>query len=170
MYMNKTKLIEDNMNLVYHIIHRHYPTYRNDEDLKQVGMVGLCKAANTWDGVSSKFSTYAYTCIVNTIRLELRNRTNTIPHVSLDNQINDDSEANFIDLICNEEIDFLFNAQIDSFVNKLTQREKDIIKCLSSGMTQQDIATQWGISKQAIGSAVRNIRIKWRKYNGENQD
>lgn len=165
--MNKTKLIEDNMNLVYHIIHKYYPTYRNDEDLKQVGMVGLCKAADAWDGVSSKFSTFATKCIMNQIKNEFRNRSRIIPHLSLDNQICEDGENNGYDIVAIEDIDFTFNNQLELFIKQLTPREVEVVRCMNEGLNQIDIARKLNVSKQTINRATRGIRLKWRKFNGE---
>ena len=68
--MTNKELIADNLRLVYHIVHEHYPTFKNDEDIVQCGMVGLCKAANTWDANKGVFSTYACKCIRNEINKE----------------------------------------------------------------------------------------------------
>lgn len=72
--MDKNKLIEDNMNLVYYLISRYYPTFIKDEDLIQCGMVGLCKAANSSNAIKYKFSTYASACILNEIKSEFIRR------------------------------------------------------------------------------------------------
>lgn len=165
--MNKTKLIEDNMNLVYYIIHKYYPTYRNDEDLKQVGMLGLCKAADTWDGVSSKFSTYAFKCIVNTIRVELRNRSYIIPHISLDNQKFDNSDDSCYEFIASDEVDFLFNTQLESFIKTLKPREVELVNYMRLGLIQEEIAKKYNVTRQAISVSCRRIKSKWRKFNGE---
>ena len=72
--MNKNELIEKNMNLVYFVISKYYPTFIHDEDIVQSGMLGLCKAADKWDESKSKFSTYAGRCIRNEINQEFIRR------------------------------------------------------------------------------------------------
>ena len=168
--MSQTKLIEDNINLVYHIVHRQYPTYWNDEDLIQCGMMGLCSAANTWDGVSSKFSTYACKCITNAIRYELAKRSRRVPQISLDHKITDDSEDTIADLLCYDEVDFIFDIQFDDFFATLKPREREIVKLLSTGLGQRGVSEELGISKQAVNQQVHKLKSKWRKYNGKNQN
>lgn len=54
-------LIMENQNLVYSIIHEHFSNYPNKNDLFQVGMMGLIKAAKLYDSsFNAKLTTYAY--------------------------------------------------------------------------------------------------------------
>lgn len=156
------------MNLVYHIVHRNYPTYWNDEDLIQCGMMGLCKAAQNWDGVTSKFSTYACICITNEIKYELVKRSKQVSQISLDHKISDESEDSIADLICYDEVDFVFDIQFDAFFESLKPREKEIVKLLSTGLVQREVAKKLGISPQAVNQQVHKLKSKWRKYNGKN--
>lgn len=57
-------LIMENQNLVYAIIHEHFANYPNKNDLFQVGMMGLTKAAEHYKpSFNAKLTTYAYTYI-----------------------------------------------------------------------------------------------------------
>lgn len=82
--MNRQQLVEDNVNLVYYLIRKYYPTLINDEDIIQIGMVGLCEAAKRWDSNKSKFSTYAGSWIKNEIKHELQERASRQVEVSLE--------------------------------------------------------------------------------------
>ena len=66
--------VVDNQNLVRFAINRYFPSLRDDEDIFQVGWIGLWRACIGYDSSRSKFSTYAVRCIINEIRVELRNR------------------------------------------------------------------------------------------------
>lgn len=65
------QLIELNMNLVNQVLYdlkisNSYGVYSRD-DLRQIGYIGLCKAAHWFRPGKAKFSTYAYTSIRNEI-------------------------------------------------------------------------------------------------------
>lgn len=72
----RDKLITDNMRLVYHMYGKigDGPIKENyKEDIISEGMLGLCKAADTFDesrGV--RFSTYAAMCIRNAMLMFIR--------------------------------------------------------------------------------------------------
>lgn len=169
--MTKQELIEDNMKLVYFVLHKYYPTYVNDEDIKQVGMVGLCKAANAWDGKSSKFSTYACTSIINELRNEFHNRSCTIPTISLESQLtNDDSDFELSKIVASDDVDFNSSIELNRFKRYLTKEELAILDYLANGLTQADIAKIYGVTKIAINYHVRRIRRKWREYNGNDKN
>lgn len=67
------KLVLDNQKLVYHVI-KQLHLYHKLEDYLDVGIIGLCKAAQTFKSENnSKFSTYDCICIRNNILMEIRN-------------------------------------------------------------------------------------------------
>jgi len=64
----RNKLIEHNMRLVAYIVKKKYSDSKEQEDLISIGMIGLIKASETFDIKKDiSFSTYAGTCIDNTI-------------------------------------------------------------------------------------------------------
>lgn len=83
------EFIEQNMNLVYYIIHKYYPAFSKDEDVIQSGMLGLCKASLHYDERKGKFSTYAGATIKNEIVNELKGKSNAF---SLDELMEHGSE------------------------------------------------------------------------------
>ncbi len=59
----RDKLVIENQGLVWQVIHDLGLASRNDvEDIAQVGMIGLIKAAIAWDQQKAKYSTYATCC------------------------------------------------------------------------------------------------------------
>ena len=70
------KLIKDNMNLVKKAVYsiaKNIPKYIDEEDLLQVGYIGLVKAAQNYTGENgAKFSTYAYYRVRGSIYDEIR--------------------------------------------------------------------------------------------------
>ena len=160
--MNKQTLIEDNMKLVYSIISREYPTYLYDEDIVQSGMLGLCKAANTWDETKSKFSTYAWKCIRNEINQEFVKRKPHSKNISLDAQIADDGTLKDI-LVGDTDVYYSDNS---TFYSQLSCEEQEILTLDSMGYSTTEIAELSGYSTQKIRKMLRIIKFKWRNYDG----
>ena len=158
--------IDTNMSLVYYIIHKYYPTFINDEDIVQSGMVGLCKAANTWDEEKSTFSTYASICILNEIRIEFRKRKKHQGVLSLDYKYDDtdsiDGVVELGDMIVGaEDVDYV---DIQSIYEHLDDFEIKVIKYRNFGMTTVEIAKALGCSQSHISRALRKIIRKWKEY------
>ena len=155
-------LIEDNMNLVYFLISKYYPSFIHDEDIAQSGMVGLCRAAETWDESKSKFITYASHCILNEVKQEFRNRKRQITGISLNQDMCENgtfAEA----LVGDEDVNFI---DYDGFYNELTARQKEIWRLIRNAYSSKDIAEKFGCSKETITKDIRKIKSKWRKFNG----
>ena len=164
--MNKKELIEENMTLVYFLINKYYPSSTHDEDVIQVGMEGLCKAANTWNEELSTFSTYASKCILNSIRTEFCKRKKHQGLLSLDYEVNGiDGTTPFGDLVEGaKDVDFI---DVEPVMNKLTPREKEVFAMLVDGSSPRDVTYKFGWSKQRTEQIMRKIRLVWRNYNGD---
>lgn len=156
--LTKQQLIEDNMMLVYDLVHREYPTYIHDEDIIQCGMLGLCKAAEKWDESKSKFSTFAIICIRSEIQMEFRKRAKHQGILSLDYEVDngEGGTCTFGDYLVGEEDVSYFDIGIN--LNCLTDREKEVAELLTSGMNQVDAAKKLGVSRQYIWQVKRKIK------------
>jgi RNA polymerase sigma factor (sigma-70 family) len=157
--LKKQQLIEDNMGLVYHLVSKEYPTYLQDEDIIQCGMLGLCKAAEKWDESKSKFSTFALICIRSEIQMEFRKRAKHQGILSLDYELEDGEGGTFTfgDTIAGDEDVSYIDIGID--LNRLNEKERKIAELLLTGTSQLDIATQLGVSTATVCRTVRKIRI-----------
>lgn len=162
----KKNLIEDNMRLVYFLINKYYPTFTNDEDIVQSGMLGLCRAAETWNEEKSVFSTYASKCILNEIKKELRERKKHNGVLSLDySQLDENGESNtFGDSIMGDEDVSYFG--YDSFLDSLSPLDQAIIKYKQVGLTTAEIAKRLDCNKQTVNQHLRLLEHKWRKLDG----
>lgn len=154
--MTKQQLIEDNMSLVYSFITKKYPTFINDDDIIQCGMVGLCKAAEKWDKNKGNFSTFAWYCIRNEICREFKRRMKYRDVLSLDYEmeIGFGEKCSFGELLVGE--DDVAIVEVDNRL--LTARQSQILKLAKSGMTYSEIARQLGISTQRVSAVMRKIR------------
>ena len=61
------KLVEANIGLVWHSIKNYVKSAIGDDDVYQIGCMGLIKAAQNYDPSRSSFATFAVKCIVGEI-------------------------------------------------------------------------------------------------------
>ena len=161
----RDKLIEDNMMLVYYIIRKYYPTFINDEDIVQCGMVGLCQAAEYYDEKQGKFSTLASKLILNNVSNEIRSRMKHANVKSLDYQIRTkDGHCTVADTIVgDEDVDYF---DLDFFNDTLTEREKKIVDLRLDGYTQQEIGHDIHVSQETVSGTLKKLKRRWRRMYG----
>lgn len=166
--MTKQQLIEDNMGLVYAVIKEHFPTFMYDEDLIQVGMIGLCQAANTFDEAKGKFSTFAGRCIYNEICKEFRRRQKHQGVYSLDYEYDlDDGERVTVgDIqVGDEDVDFV---DTDYIYRHLTPEEQNIVDLVRYGLTYREVGEVCGVSRSYVWRVIRKVRNIMEVHNGNN--
>ena len=167
--MSRDQLIEENMKLVYYLINRYYPTFNQDEDVIQEGMIGLIKAADSWDESKNKFSTYASVCILNRIRNYFKVYMKGESHLSLDRPLASDSLedgtfATFGDLVVDDSCDVDFELiEDEEFASTLTKKEQEMLKYYRVGYRQHEIAEILGVSRGCLYKRLNTIKKKWRK-------
>lgn len=134
-----------------------------DEDLFQIGMVGLVKTVNTFNpdkGV--KFTAYATPIIRNEILMALRKKR-IIPAFSLDEeyQLDNVGSVPYADMIPSAE---RFEELVDSgmdfeiFLNRLNGREKKIALLSLNGTNQTEIAKEIGVDQSRVSRILKGIR------------
>lgn len=160
--MTSQKLIENNMSLVYYVIRKYYPTYINDEDIKQTGMVGLCNAANSWDEEKSTFSTYAIQCIMNQIKYYFRSQKRHQGVLSLNWEYDEaDGKVELQDiLVGDEDVGYV---DLQSIYEHLDDFEIEVINYRKFGLKTAEIANKMGCSQSKISKTLRNIVRKWKE-------
>lgn len=167
MLMSKQQLIEDNMNLVYYVINKYYPTYICEEDVIQEGMVGLCKAANSYDSDKGIFSTFACHCILNQIRYYFRQNSKHYNVLSYEGVINnvEDESITFLDTISGDKDVDLGVINFRMFYDKLSESDQKFLDLLADH-TECEIGEILGISQSGISRKKMKLKKKWRKFNG----
>lgn len=161
--MNKDDLITENMKLVYYIVSKDYPTFIRDEDIIQSGMLGLCKAAQSWDESKAKFSTYAGKCIRNEINQEFIRRKPHSKNISLEIKIGE--EGTLADVLVGE--DDVGYVDYDEFYSQLEPLEAKVFDLDTLGYDTDEIANQLGITVTKVQKTLRIIRLKWRRFYGD---
>lgn len=166
--MDKSKeaLVIENMNLVYAVIHKLFPKCIHDEDIVQIGRLGLCVAAERWDESKSQFATFAWNVIANHIRLEFRRRKKDKMTCSLSSPIVSDGDS---DVLTYEDViqgdDDVAFCDEEGYYAILTERERSLADLLRKGKTVPEVAVMWGYSEETIYTIRRKIIMKWRKLN-----
>lgn len=173
--MNKDerdKLITENMRLVYYLVRKYYPTYIGNEDVIQEGMVGLIKAADTWDEEKRSFSTYATNCIINQIRMYFRREMKHPTYKPLDDVICKDGSSKGLtlgDVLPGEEDVDLGGIVFEMFLETLSEEELEFVEMCNT-MRHQDIAKVLGVSQPQVSRLKKLLGRKWRKFNGEDSN
>lgn len=156
------KLVEDNITLVYSLVNKEYPTFVHDDDIIQSGILGLCKAAMKWDSSKGAFSTLAFYCIRNEIRLELRSRQRRVETVSLETPVEDNLTLE--DMLEGGDDTDITELMVDAYVKTLTEDERTVLELKLEGYKRQQIINITGFDLNKVKSILRMIRIKYIKY------
>ena len=166
------KLVLDNQKLVYHVIKR-LNLYNKLEDYFDIGLIGLCKAAQTFKPENgSRFSTYAYVCIRNDILMEIRNENRQCDAyaISFSSIISSskDNDLSLEDILSDYELenDILNREELISLITsieKLNEEDKTIINLyFYQNKTQKQIAQILNMSQaqasRRIQRALNNLR------------
>lgn len=166
------RLIIENEALVYHVLKQMH-LYSQLEDYYDVGMIGLCKAAKTFDNSKgSKFSTYACICIRNTILMDIRDQKRQCDYYSISLQTPVGGEKDEIlleDTISDYELEVdILNkeekmALIES-IRKLNDEDRQMIDLYFwKEMTQKEIARYLKTSQANVSRRIQRVLNNLRK-------
>lgn len=178
MLENQEKMILDNMRLVHYIALKLgvKPNSIDYDDITSVGMMGLVKAASTFDeSKNTKFSTYAYRCINNEIFMYCRRANKYANDAHLEDTIANDGNGNDITLSDTiEDVNSNFTEAIstkDEFkqvikiiLNCLNARERSVMLYWIAGMKQHDIAGLVNISRTYVSKIISTTILKVREF------
>ena len=175
MTAEQSKLVQDNVKLVYFVLQKLHLPY--DDDLVSEGNLGLIRAAQKFDASKGfKFATFATSYIINCIRTYLANGTTVIkPLRKRDGKYIYANLVNEEDLVTENGSPYELPSPIDTdlesdlivedFLNKLTVVERRIVKGLMDGRTQQSISNELNLTQPSICRILRIIRYKYMIYN-----
>ena len=122
------KIITENIKLVHFMIHKYFRFDPSEyEDIFQIGCIGLCRAAKTYNASKSTFSTYATMCIYKEISAHFRNMRAAKRNgetISLDAAVIDDGKKiiTLADMLKDEKAESFANNDIDfiySFISNI---------------------------------------------------
>lgn len=165
MQEKQNELILENQKLVNFLLHKYYPKFAYDEDMISCGMIGLCKAADSFDETKSKFSSYASRCIMNEFKMEFRRRKKYNDVISLESTVFDDGEnktTTLGDMIVGQpDVDF---TDSEGFYNSLTNLEKKVFELTKRGFKTVEIGDKLNISQPHAWRIQNKIKKKASKF------
>lgn len=170
------ELVESNHNLIYRF------AYNNNlfiDDYYDILAIGLCKASINFDKDKGMFSTYAYRCMLNELRLYWKNnkRKSVIPNALImsydisgdDALLNYELRKNIDNSFCFSDEHITHDIVIGDiastmFINTLNKNEKNIVQFLMNGYSQTEIAEILKCTRQNVNNHVQVIRKKLVHY------
>ena len=153
--------ILDNEKLVYFAVRQYYPALLHDDDIIQLGRIGLWKALQSFKPGASKFSNYAVVCIKHEIdrHFQSQNSQKRKPpvFVYLDAVPEDTEDCGPVHevILGTADIDFL---DVDAILAALSKKQRVILSCLLSGYCVAEIARRLGSTKFLVGKEVARIQ------------
>lgn len=169
----RDKLIEDNLQLVWYVMARYYPSTINSperEDFFQIGCIGLIFAANNYEPGSVKFSTFAARNIQCRLRNELQSRycqCRTGETCSLDSPIPElaDGSLDILGTISDERWNPDHQVyDLEKFESTLTKAQLSIFKLMLEGFNPSQIAEKLGCSRQNVAQKIDRIQCEFAEF------
>lgn len=168
---DQKKLVEDNMKLAYHYVHKYGFSFGLDfDDAVQIASLGLCYAAMKFDPSRKiSFSTYAYTCMTNQF-LQLNRKKNAkcrnFEEVSIDSELLSESGeviGNLADTIPSNidiELETVSKDKIKYTLDHMKGVNKKIIEYIiqNPGVKQTDVKTQLNVSQPTVSKAIKQFK------------
>ena len=163
----RNELIEDNLNLVYFMIEKHFATYIDRDELIGIGYEGIIKAADKFDKSKNiKFCTFACKCIHNEITkylnaLNYHCRKANMVACSIDNKIEDciGEDLTFKEVFnINEDYSIVVGEEILNRANSLVANGRFILEKRIAGYTFREIGQMLNITGQAVMKRLSIIR------------
>lgn len=163
-------LILDNQKLVYVVAQKLMQGSVIDEDTFQTGMIGLIKAADTFDESKGyKFTALASACIRTELIMAWRKENRAPPqHLmrSLSEVYMDDIMLE--DLIAGDmDVDYCYS---NEFPDTLTEKERMVLRLLILGYKQSEISRIIGDSKQNISRIYKRLVGKYNEFYKEKEN
>jgi len=164
--MTFEQVFEKYKNMIYQICNK-WKNAIDYNDLVQVASIGLFKAFTSYDMTKDiEFSTVAYTYIKNEIRSFYREAKKHFGYLSLNDDLYEEGNEQFIDSIRHEGFEEHILEEISkeqdlsrvyTAMRHLTERQKSIFtKYYLEGKTMQEIADKYGFHVSYVGKVLKN--------------
>lgn len=169
--------IKENSNLVKYIINKKFPYLNEDDDIYQMGLIGLWHAIETYSNKKYTFSTYASKCIYNEILLYIKKgqtkkrKINTEDILSLNYKYDDKNDVGreLLEIEYNDDYSNIIFAQVyKPFFLSLRENYRFVILSYIIGYTQKEIAFKMNVSQKRISKIITDIRKSLLIYLEEN--
>ena len=154
------RLLIENEKLLYFIINREYPIYRDDEDAQQEGRIAMWKAIEQYDPEKGKLSTYIAGGIRNALHTYWRSqylREKNLPSVSASTPITESGLTIDEVLVGDEDVDYFDDSEIFKWLSK---REAFVVKARAAGYRSSEIGKALGITRAGEHLILKSARKK----------
>lgn len=162
------KLVEENHKLIYWYMNKY--NLSNEDTVDWYGILAeqLCRAAYYYDEERGKFSTLVYTFFSNKVQHVLRKLKETQYWISL-NDIIEDTNVTLESVLSYEDTGYEYKQlkeQIREIYNSLPEKQKRCVELyFSEELTQKQISTITGISRQTVCGYINQFKKKVKKIN-----
>lgn len=155
-----------NKGMVYHAIREVAPTLTGDEEALQLALIVFWRCYETYDG-QAEFSSLFYTAVRRRLAQYMSKQYSS--RVYGDNQnlsyedlaMGDDGGNEKGVKAGSSDLDYL---DIDALFRPLEPREREFCRLRYQGLTLQEIAEKFGISKQRVSVVLASAKTKIEKY------
>lgn len=148
----RNQMVEQNMNLAYHVANKFNCKRISQDDIKQVAMIGLIKAVEKFNPNKGKFSTYACKVIKNEIINEIK-RANRFPAEMADDEMNQ-LESDTLSPADKEYFMFELESKLDH------QEFVAVTMQFLEGCTQKEVAEEIGCSQGQVCRIIKKAKKK----------
>lgn len=164
------KLIVDNYQLVHGFVHKYGQSFGHEYDESvQIASLGLCYAALKYDETKSKFSTYAYQCMMREfLKLERlkkakRRDFSTISIQTPIQNVEGEESGCLEDIISYDELGFQeieLKDQIEYALSRFSGKQLEIVKYFieNGKCNQKTVAKLFGVSQSYISRILRRFK------------
>ena len=164
------KLIVDNYQLVHGFVHKYGQSFGHEYDESvQIASLGLCYAALKYDEKKSKFSTYAYKCMMGEfLKLDRFNKAkrrdfSTISIQTPIQNVKGEESGCLEDIISYDELGFQeieLKDQIEYALSRFSGKQLEIVKYFieNGKCNQKTVAKLFGVSQSYISRVLSRFK------------
>lgn len=162
------KLVEENHNLIYSFLNKQALSI---DEWYDVCAIGLCQASLNFNG-DTKFSTFAYKCMLNSVRRTMRRDKKSLSgaevlslstEVSLSNEKVTYTLEDFIISKQNTEAEALGKIWAEWFIEKLPLTTLKVLLGKIENKTCRELSEDTGVSFSRCSAVVRNLRDYYKR-------
>lgn len=164
------KLIVDNYQLVHGFVHKYGQSFGHEYDESvQIASLGLCYSALKYDETKSKFSTYAYKCMMgeflklDRLKKAKRRDFSTISIQTPIQNVEGEESGCLEDIISYDELGFQeieLKDQIEYVLSKFSGKQIEIVKYFieNGKCNQKTVAKLFGVSQSYISRLLSRFK------------
>lgn len=164
------KLIVDNYQLVHGFVHKYGQSFGHEYDESvQIASLGLCYAAIKYDETKSKFSTYAYKCMMgeflklDRLKKAKRRDFSTISIQTPIQNVKGEESGCLEDIISYDELGFQeieLKDQIEYAMSRFSGKKLEIVKYFieNGRCNQKTVAKLFGVSQSYISRVLSRFK------------